>query len=82
MRYLPLHYYAEQLERIFANRMFMPHCPDLKKEQWDTWRRLVREYHFMIQDVVKTTSTRTVAACGSETQHLQVLHSNSTKLLR
>ena len=81
---LPLHHWAEQLQTVMANRMYRPHCTELKNEQYRIWRKMVAEYRYMIEELhdSKTTLTRIEAALKSETHHPQVPRSNSTDSLR
>ena len=50
---LPLHVWAEQLETVMANRMYKPHCAELKIEQFQTWRKLIDEYQYLSDDIHK-----------------------------
>lgn len=47
---LPLHILAEQLQNVMVNRRYNPHCPELKKDQWQIWRQMVKEYRWLIED--------------------------------
>ena len=76
---LPLHYWAEQLQNVMANRMYRPHCIELKREQYSIWRKMVKEYKYMIEEMATLEPNKIEAAWRNEVGHFPVLPHNSLK---